>query len=135
MESLAATLGRPPLIMAVDDNALTLTVLTSFLEAAGCKVTTARDGTEALATLGGPADCARPDLILLDIQLPGIDGLTVIRRARAAGWAVPIVAVTALAMPSDRERCLEAGANDYLSKPVRLDDLARVIREQLTRKA
>jgi len=67
--------------------------------------------------------------------LPGIDGLTVIRRARAAGSAVPIVALTALAMPSDRERCLEAGANDYLSKPVRLDDVARVIRAQLTRNA
>jgi len=132
-ESLTKILGRPPLVMVVDDNAMTLTVLISLLEAMNCKVMTARNGTEALAALEGAAQATRPDLVLLDIQLPGIDGLTVIRRARAAGLAVPIVALTALAMPSDRERCLEAGANDYLSKPVRLDDLARVIKEQLTR--
>jgi len=135
LESLAAILGRPPLVMAVDDSTMTLNVLTTFLEAMGCQVMTARNGTEALAALEEATKAAQPDLILLDIQLPGIDGLTVIRRARAAGSAVPIVALTALAMPSDRERCLEAGANDYLSKPVRLDDVARVIRAQLTRKA
>jgi CheY-like chemotaxis protein/anti-sigma regulatory factor (Ser/Thr protein kinase) len=134
-ESFTDTLGRPPLIMAVDDNTMTLTVLTSFLEAMSCKVMTARDGTEALVALEGAAPAARPDLVLLDIQLPGIDGLTVVRRVRAAGLDLPIVALTALAMPGDRERCLEAGANDYLSKPVRLDDLTRVIKEQLTHKA
>jgi CheY-like chemotaxis protein len=58
----------------------------------------------------------------------------VIRRLRAAGSTMPLVALTALAMPGDRERCLEAGANDYLSKPVKLDELARVIDQRLREK-
>jgi CheY-like chemotaxis protein len=70
-------------------------------------------------------------LTLLDIHIPEIDGLTVVRRLRAAGSAVPVIALTALAMPGDRERCLEAGANDYLGKPMRLETLTRAIVRQL----
>jgi CheY-like chemotaxis protein len=92
-----------------------------------CRVITAQNGFEALAQ----AQAAQPDLILLDIHLPEIDGLTVVRRLRAAGSAVPVIALTALAMPGDREKCLAAGANDYLSKPMKLDELTRAIARQL----
>jgi PAS domain S-box-containing protein len=133
--SLAGALGRPPVILAVDDSALTLSVLSKYLEAMGCKVIIARDGTEALLILENPLQAPQPDLVLLDIQMPGIDGLTVIRRLRAAGSRVPIVALTALAMPGDRELCLEAGATDYLSKPVKLDKLAHVLGQLLRKEA
>jgi PAS domain S-box-containing protein len=125
--SLAAVLGRPPVVLAVDDNPTSLMVFTSFLEALGCQIITAQNGAEALAQ----AEATRPDLILLDIHMPDIDGLTVVRRLRAVGSAVPVIALTALAMPEDRKLCLAAGANDYLSKPVSLNELARTIARQL----
>jgi CheY-like chemotaxis protein len=71
----------------------------------------------------------RPALILMDIQMPVLDGLAAIREIRAdpAMAATPIVALTALAMPGDRERCLSAGATDYMSKPVSLKALAEMV--------
>jgi signal transduction histidine kinase len=122
-----ALLGRPPVILVADDNPTILMVLTSYLEKLECQVITAQNGAEVLAQ----AQAAWIDLILLDIHMPDLDGLTVVSRLRTAGSAVPVIALTALAMPGDRERCLEAGANDYLSKPVSLDELARAIARHL----
>ena len=89
----------------------------------------ARNGAAALSR----AHDAKPDLILMDIQMPGMDGLEAIRRIRATPRlaAIPIIAVTALAMAGDRERCLAAGADDYLSKPVSLKGLVTTIAAHL----
>jgi CheY-like chemotaxis protein len=75
----------------------------------------------------------RPALILMDIQMPVMDGLAAIREIRADPQSAdtPIVALTALAMPGDRERCLAAGSTDYLSKPVSLKTLAELVRRLL----
>jgi len=92
-------------------------------------VIVARDGHEAIRR----ASEEKPEVILMDIQMPGLDGLEAIRRIRTEAGLVktPIIALTALTMPGDRERCLEAGANDYLSKPVGLRNLLSAIEAQL----
>jgi CheY-like chemotaxis protein len=96
-------------------------------------VVVARDGAEAIQR----AREERPDVILMDIQMPGMDGLEATRRLRAEAAqrvaTVPIIALTALAMPGDRERCLAAGVNEYLSKPVSLKGLVQEIEVQLNR--
>ncbi len=118
-------------MLAVDDSPVTLTLLTSFLEAINCQVLTAQDGAQALEL----AYSVRPDLVLLDIQMPRVDGLVVLQELRAhwAGPPLPVIVLTALAMTGDRERYLAAGADDYLSKPMHLDDLAQAIGRQLER--
>jgi CheY-like chemotaxis protein len=68
-----------------------------------------------------------PDIILMDIQRPGIDGLEATRRIRAQGFQMPIIALTALAMPGDQERCLAAGATAYLAKPVSLRTIGALV--------
>jgi CheY-like chemotaxis protein len=90
----------------------------------------AENGEKAIAL----AQSEKPDLILMDIQMPGMDGLEAIKQIRLnANLAqIPIIALTALAMPGDRDRCLEAGANEYISKPVRLKQLTSLIQEMLT---
>ena len=128
--SLAALLGRPPVILAADDNPTMLMVLTSYLEALECRVVIAQNGAEALSL----AQTTLPDLILLDIHMPDLDGLTVVRRLRAAGSTVSVIALTALAMPGDRERCLAAGADDYLSKPMSLGELTSTVARWLAKK-
>jgi CheY-like chemotaxis protein len=74
-----------------------------------------------------------PDLVLMDVQMPGMDGLEATRRIKAdPRWRhIPIITLTALAMPGDRERCLSAGADGYFAKPSRLADVLALIRSQL----
>jgi PAS domain S-box-containing protein len=102
-------------VLLVEDNPVNRMVTNDYLAAKGYNVVTANDGFEAIEQ----AETRKPDLIIMDIQMPGIDGLETIRRLRAAPEfaSVPIIALTALAMPGDRERCLEAGADEYLAKP------------------
>lgn len=118
---------RPVSVLMVDDNLTMMAMYIDYLRSSGCDVRVAEDGLTALNLLGE----LRPDVILIDIQMPGMDGLDVIRRIR--GWrepaiaATPIVALTALAMPGDRERCFDAGADEYLAKPVSIVRVAEVI--------
>jgi PAS domain S-box-containing protein len=122
------TSERSTLLLVEDrqDNAM---LLRDILQYWGYDVYHVSDGETALDWL-----CSRrPDLILMDIQLPGVDGLEVTRRIKAhPTWkSIPVVATTALVMVGDRERCLKAGVDDYLSKPVNCEQLAAVLARHL----
>lgn len=114
-----------PLILLAEDNPTNVTTVKRYLEAKGCRLVIASDGAEAVHL----AQSARPDLIIMDIQMPRLNGLEAIAtiRANPALEATPILALTALVMESDRDQCLNVGANDYLSKPVRLRHLWETI--------
>lgn len=116
-----------PLILVADDNLVNVDLLRGRLMGAGYRVATALNGAEALHH----AHTLAPAVILMDIQMPDIDGLEATRRIRADGdrkvAQTPILALSALTMPGDRERCLAAGANDYLSKPIDFDKLFSII--------
>jgi PAS domain S-box-containing protein len=121
--------GETPLrVLAADDNETVVNALADFLRTQGCEVTAVNSGEELLER----AAEEHPQVVLVDIQMPGMDGLEVMRRLRLhpdpAVAEAPIIAITALAMPGDRQRCLEAGANEYLSKPLRLPYLLEVMR-------
>jgi signal transduction histidine kinase/ActR/RegA family two-component response regulator len=106
--------GRPPCILVVDDHPANREVARLMLAAVGCEVAEAVDGEEAIAMAA-----AQPfDLILMDVRMPRVDGLAATRAIRAAGNPVPILAVTADAMPEDAARCLAAGMDDHLPKPI-----------------
>jgi len=119
--------SKSPLILLAEDNEASELTISSYLVAKGFRVISAKNSSEAIAM----AYASKPDLILMDIQMSVMDGLTAIRKLRQdPGLSkLPIIALTALAMESDRERCMEAGATDYLSKPVRLKELTAHILE------
>ena len=103
--------------------------ITAYLSASGAQIAVARNGKEAIRM----AKEDMPDIILMDIQMPDMDGLGAIRiiRDNPDVADIPIIALTALAMPGDRQKCLETGANDYISKPVGMKVLVRAIQKQL----
>jgi CheY-like chemotaxis protein len=110
-------------ILLIEDNAENRYLATFLLERSGWQVTPAGDGPTGIAL----AAQHPPALVLLDIQLPGMDGYAVARRLRATAGLqfVPIVAVTSYAMAGDRERCIEAGCDGYLEKPIDPDSFVR----------
>jgi PAS domain S-box-containing protein len=116
-------------ILLVEDNESAAMALQDYLASRGCTVLKARSGIDALQI----ALAVRPDLILMDIQMPDMDGIETTRRLRAYPHmrSVVIIALTALAMPQDRERCLAAGMDDYIAKPVEFRKLAQVIEQRL----
>jgi CheY-like chemotaxis protein len=119
-------------ILVVEDDVRNIFALTRVLEPKGAKVEIARNGREALDALArsdGTADNAI-DLVLMDIMMPEMDGLTAIReiRKRPEWGRLPIIALTAKAMKGDREKCLAAGANDYIAKPLDVDKLVSLVR-------
>jgi signal transduction histidine kinase/CheY-like chemotaxis protein/low affinity Fe/Cu permease len=119
-----------PLLLLVEDNEENIKTLADYLGAKGYRVVVARDGAEAIER----AREESPDLILMDIQMRGMDGLEATRRIRADAdlGSIPIIALTALTMPGDRERCLAAGADEYLSKPASLKKLVKAVEAQLS---
>lgn len=120
-----------PVILLAEDNNVNVESMSAFLTAKGYQVRVATEGDTVLELA---REC-RPDLILMDIQMPGMDGLEVTRMLRLDPQLAhtPIIAVTALAMNGDRDRCLAAGATDYLSKPVHLRELIQRIETHLCR--
>jgi signal transduction histidine kinase/ActR/RegA family two-component response regulator len=117
--------GREALVLLAEDNEPNLNALRYFLEHQGYTLEVARTGREALEL----ARSARPDIVLMDIQMPDMDGLEAIRSLRADPGLndIPIVAVTALVLPGDRERCLAAGADDFIGKPISTRALSNAI--------
>jgi two-component system, sensor histidine kinase and response regulator len=130
----AAAAPRPPAasglsLLLAEDNAFNEAFLVSLLEKHGHRITVARTGREALEA----AAATRFDVILMDSQMPEMDGLeataAIRRREQGSGDRVPIVALTARAMKGDRERCLAAGMDRYLPKPIRSDELLAILSE------
>ena len=119
-------------VLVVDDDVRNIFALSSVLERHGLQVVTASTGQEAIARLQNAGDIA---LVLMDIMMPEMDGYETTRAIRedAQFRSLPIVALTAKAMKGDREKCLEAGASDYLAKPVNTDQLLSVLRQWLHR--
>jgi len=106
-------------VLLVEDGPDNQRLLTALLQKAGLQVELAENGRIALEKALGAQQAGHPfDLILMDMQMPEMDGYEATRKLRASSYARPIVALTAHAMPSDREKCLAAGCNDYLAKPV-----------------
>jgi len=114
-------------ILLVDDDVRNIFALTSAIEQKGATVEIARNGHEALDKLDAVPDI---DLVLMDIMMPGMDGLEATRRLRADPRfaRLPVIAITAKAMKDDQEQCLAAGANDYLAKPIDLSRLYSLLR-------
>jgi CheY-like chemotaxis protein len=124
----SASTTRGVLLLA-EDNASNIETIGDYLQFKGYTLVIALNGVEALLK----AEESNPNLILMDIQMPVMDGLEAMRRLRADPRfaSTPIIALTALAMTGDRERCMEAGATDYLSKPVSLKELTEKIGKML----
>lgn len=120
-----------PLILIIEDARDANLMMSDYLENAGYRVLTAPDGVTGIDL----AKQSHPSLILMDIQMPVMDGLEATRRLRSDPRfrSIPIIALTALAMPGDRERCLAAGATDYIMKPVSLKNLSQLIDRYLLR--
>jgi CheY-like chemotaxis protein len=120
---------RPPIILLAEDNEANVQTLQNYLGAKGYDLVIAKNGQEAIEM----AESIQPDLILMDIQMPVMDGLEAIQKLRNNPQFkdIPIIALTALAMSGDDDRCLAVGANAYVTKPVRLKQLVGTIQNLL----
>jgi CheY-like chemotaxis protein len=117
------------MILLVEDTESVIMFVSDYLQAAGYKVIVARDGASGIAE----ALRVHPALILMDVQMPGMDGFEATHQIRGIPELekTPIIAMTAMAMHGDRERCLAEGMNDYVSKPVNLKELTQIIENNL----
>jgi two-component system cell cycle response regulator DivK len=115
-----------PTVLVVEDNERNMRLFRDVLESSGYRTLEATTGERAVALVAE----LRPDLVLMDIQLPGIDGIEALGRLRAEARtaSVPVLALTAQAMDGDRERFLAAGFDGYLSKPVDISNLVATVR-------
>jgi len=119
-------------VLLVDDDARNIFALSSVLERRGMHVRSATTGSEAIEILDAEPGLA---LVLMDIMMPEMDGYQTMQviREKPAFRRLPIIALTAKAMKGDREKCLEAGASDYLAKPVNTEQLLSALRMWLHR--
>ncbi|WP_409020646.1 response regulator [Brevundimonas vesicularis] len=124
-------------ILIVEDDVRNVYSLTNVLEPRGAKIEIARNGKEALEALDKSASdpAKRIDLVLMDVMMPVMDGLTATQEIRKDGrWKdLPVLMLTAKAMPDDQERCMAAGANDYMAKPLDVDKLLSLVRVWMPR--
>jgi len=121
--------ARQQLVLVVDDNEDNLMLLAFLVEQLDCTIITASDGQTALDL----AKTYLPALILLDMMLPDLDGMEVLSRLRqnSLTTTIPVIAVTAMARPEDRDRILGAGCNEYVTKPYAIDELEVLLRHYL----
>ena len=110
-------------ILIVEDNELNRDVLTRRLRRRGFVISAAHDGLEALEKVNSE----KPDLVLMDMNLPGLNGWEATEHLRGQGHRIPIIALTAHATPEDRARCLEAGCDEFATKPVDFSSLLQII--------
>lgn len=117
------------LILVIEDNEINRKLVRDVLKFRGFEVVEAGTGEEGLAS----AKARKPDLVLMDIQLPGIDGVTALRYLRADPETrdIPVIALTASALPEERDQILAAGFDGYETKPIRVLRLAELVREGL----
>jgi CheY-like chemotaxis protein len=109
-------------LLLADDNEANQKLISLRLRQAGAEVVTAANGKEALERASEAANANRPfDAVIMDMQMPVLDGYEAVRQLRARGFAQPILAITAYAMSGDREECLGVGCDDYISKPIQWD--------------
>jgi CheY-like chemotaxis protein len=127
----SAALFKGLLVLVVEDDVINQVYVSRILETRGCRVDLVENGQDALSFLGDHP-C---DIVLMDIQMPVMDGLAATRAIRSGrngiNARVPILALTAYAMWGDEERCLAAGMDAYLAKPVDMDTLFRAIEESI----
>jgi len=119
-------------VLIVDDDVRNIFALTAALERKGMTVSSVESGRAAIDTLKAKPDM---DIVLMDIMMPDMDGYETTREIRkiAKFKKLPVIALTAKAMVGDREKCLEAGASDYLSKPVNIEQLTSLMQVWLSR--
>ncbi len=118
-------------VLVIEDNLMNMELITDILTANGHEVLQAATAPEALALL----EETKPDLILMDIQLPGVSGLDLTKRLKADPGTsrIPIVAITSYAMKGDEERALEAGCDGYIPKPIDIEQFYHVVGNALKR--
>ncbi len=127
MPGSAPTRQPAPRVLLAEDNPISRRLVIDYLTHKGFSVTGAADGEDALAQLRSTP----PDVLILDIQMPRLDGFAVLNAIRADTdprvRAIPVIALTGMAMQGDEAMCMAAGANAYCSKPVRLDKLSGLV--------
>lgn len=128
-KKIKGTKNNKPIVLLAEDNEANIETFTAFLSKRNFRVLVARHGGEALDILREEY----PSIILMDIQMPVLDGLKTIKKIRnnTDTSKIPVIALSALAMPHDKDNCMKAGATDYMSKPVRLSDLESKIMQYI----
>lgn len=119
-----------PRILIIDDDARNIFALSAVLKSRGYAIESAMDAAQGIATLRNDKEIK---LVLMDMMLPDMDGYEAISYIRQDSMIpfVPIISVTAQAMPGDKEKCIAAGADDYVSKPVQIDTLLQIMTKYL----